>query len=304
MKNIIEKRSQANLLRYISNLLLAAIVGLLISFYIIVPLIQVNQVIHPIRHELCCIIPSDIGLKYEEVSFSTKDQIVLSGWYIPSKNRAIIIILHGAGGNRLNGLNHANMLAQHGYGVLLFDLRANGNSEGDTFAFGWESEDIFAALEYLQNRSEVDKDRIGGLGLSAGGQTLLQAAVESEQIQAVVSDGAGAHTLKDALSMRSWYLSPGVWVYYTAGELLSGVPSPPPLRESIHRISPRPVMLISAENGSFGEKISNKIYYEAALEPKIFWEIPDTNHTNGILSKPEEYESKVVEFFNSALLNK
>jgi fermentation-respiration switch protein FrsA (DUF1100 family) len=196
------------------------------------------------------------------------------------------------------------MLVRHGYGVLLFDLRAHGNSEGDTFAFGWESEDILAAIEYVQNRSEVDRDRIGGLGLSAGGQTLLQAAVESKQIQAVISDGAGAHTLNDALAMRSWYLSPGVWMYYAAGELLSGVPSPPALRESLHRISPRPVMLISAEYGSFGEEIANKIYYDAALEPKILWEITGANHTTGIFSKPEQYESKVVEFFNSVLLNR
>ena len=43
------------------------------------------------------------------------------------------------------------MLARHGYGVLLFDRRGEGESEGDPNIFGWQGErDIHAAVAFLQ----------------------------------------------------------------------------------------------------------------------------------------------------------
>ena len=72
------------------------------------------------------------------------------------------------------------MLARHGYGVLLFDRRGEGESEGDPNAFGWQGErDIHAAVAFLQRRSDVDPARIGGIGLSVGGEMMIEAAAES-----------------------------------------------------------------------------------------------------------------------------
>ena len=69
------------------------------------------------------------------------------------------------------------MLARHGYGVLLFDRRGQGESGGDPHAFGWEGEkDVKAAVAFLQRRPDVDPERIGGLGLSVSGEMMLHAA--------------------------------------------------------------------------------------------------------------------------------
>jgi alpha-beta hydrolase superfamily lysophospholipase len=59
------------------------------------------------------------------------------------------------------------MLAAHGYGVLVFDPRGHGASEGDPNVFGWSGEeDVRSAIRFLQARPDVDPARIGGLGLS------------------------------------------------------------------------------------------------------------------------------------------
>jgi len=51
---------------------------------------------------------------------------------------------------------------------LLFDRRGQGVSDGDPNSFGWKGErDIHAAVALLQRRSDVDPDRIGGVGLSS-----------------------------------------------------------------------------------------------------------------------------------------
>jgi dienelactone hydrolase len=86
--------------------------------------------------------------------------------------------------------------------VLLVDNRGHGASEGDPNAFGWDDEtDVNAALDYLTTRADVDADRIGGLGLSVGGETLLETAAHTDRLRAVVSEGAGGRTFKEDLAM-------------------------------------------------------------------------------------------------------
>jgi X-Pro dipeptidyl-peptidase (S15 family) len=63
------------------------------------------------------------------------------------------------------------MLVRHGYGVLLFDRRGEGESEGDWNVFGWQGErDLYAAAGFLRSRDDVDPERIGGIGRSVGGE--------------------------------------------------------------------------------------------------------------------------------------
>jgi hypothetical protein len=47
------------------------------------------------------------------------------------------------------------MLVRHGYGVLLFDRRGGGDSDGDPNALGWDGDrDIKAGLAFLRDRGE------------------------------------------------------------------------------------------------------------------------------------------------------
>ena len=70
--------------------------------------------------------PADVGLTYRSVEFPATDGVMLSGWYVPSRNNAAVALLHGAGSTRSNVLDHAVVLARHGYGVLLYDARGHG----------------------------------------------------------------------------------------------------------------------------------------------------------------------------------
>ena len=81
------------------------------------------------------------------MSFTTRDGLALEGWYIPSRNGAAVISFPGRKGPQ----RQARMLARHGYGVLLFDRRGEGRSEGEPNGLGWGGdEDIKAAIAYLQ----------------------------------------------------------------------------------------------------------------------------------------------------------
>jgi len=62
----------------------------------------------------------------------------MAGWFIPSRNYATIILLHGYGGSRTAMIWHAEQLVEAGYGVLMYDERASGKSEGTHRSYGWE----------------------------------------------------------------------------------------------------------------------------------------------------------------------
>ncbi len=155
--------------------------------------------LHPRRH-LPVETPADRGLAYRDVAFSSADGLTLQGWYIPSQNGAAIIAGHGIGASRL--LNPVEVLARQGYGVLAFDWRAHGESEGDLCTFGYhEVRDVEGALAWLQAQPDVDPARIGILGESMGAVTAIRAAAELPGIRAVVADspypgpGRGHRTL-------------------------------------------------------------------------------------------------------------
>jgi hypothetical protein len=244
---------------------------------------------------------ANLGVPYEHVSFETSDGLTLQGWYIPSRNGAAVIAFPGRSGPQV----HARMLARHGYGVLLFDRRGEGASEGDGNLFGWGGEkDIFAAIEYLQGRPDVDPDRLGGIGFSVGGELMLQTAAQSGGLAAVVSEGAGTRTLAEDLqdipSPDKWLGLPFLAAKTGAVSLFSNTSPPPSLTDLVPRIAPTPLFLIWSPT-SGGENM-NPTYYRLAGQPTHIWALPEAEHVRGIHAQPEEYERRVISFFDDALL--
>ena len=172
------------------------VVGVIVAVMVVRPFIETYGHTHVAR----AVVPeADLGgAKYEDVTFETSDGLELAGWYIPSENRAAVIAMTG----RKLPRDAAAFLARHGYGVLLFDRRGEGQSDSDPNSFGWGGvEDIQAAIAYLQSRPDVDPDRIGGFGLSVGGEMLIQAGAETGELKAIVSEGAGIRSVREALAL-------------------------------------------------------------------------------------------------------
>ena len=239
------------------------------------------------------------GADYENVKFETDDGLELEGWYIPSKNGAAVIAFPGRSGPR----ETARFLARHGYGVLLFDRRGEGDSEGDPNSLGWGgTKDLEAAVAFLRERPDVDPDRIGGIGRSVGGEMLLQFAAESDDLQAVVSEGAGIRSVREASESsgaEKWAGLP-TWAAITAGTAIFSNQSPPPnLKDLASRIEPEAVFFIYADRGQGGENLSAD-YHEVAGRPKQLWKT-DSTHVGGYDAAPREYERRVVRFFSKSL---
>jgi dienelactone hydrolase len=244
-----------------------------------------------------------LGLAHVDVTLRTSDDLNLPGWYVPSKNRAAVIVFPG----RENKQKYARMLGRHGYGVLLFDRRGEGKADGDPEGFGWSlDKDIRAAISYLNTRPDVARGRIGGLGLSVGGEMLLETASDTRELAAVVSEGAGARVMSEEMADLSgagkWISSPLLAVKTASVALFSDSTPPANLEDLIPRIAPRPVFLINAAHNEVDQKAAE--YFAAAREPKQQWLVPKGGHTGGISAMPREYERRVVGFFDRFLLDR
>ncbi len=120
--------------------------------------------------------PRDIGLDYEDLTFTTKDGTRISGWFVPSVlSRAVIILCHGNGGNISHRLEKIMMLNRLNLDVLIFDYRGYGMSEGRPSEKGLYL-DTEAVYEYLVNDRKVSPLNIVGYGESLGGAVIIDLA--------------------------------------------------------------------------------------------------------------------------------
>lgn len=286
--------------RYLRRGLLT-VAGLLVATQVMFPVVLAQVLTHTARAH----VPTpNLGADHEDVTFTTSDGLRLRGWFVPSRNGATVIAFPGRSGPQ----KQTRMLVRHGYGVLLFDRRGEGASDGDPNIFGWVGDrDLHAAAAYLQSREDVDGSRIGAIGLSVGGEMLIHAAAHSDAFQAIVSEGASGQSLRDELDnpgLSDRVLDLPTQVTLTSALMVFTNELPPPsLRSEVARIAPTPVFFIYGEHGQGGTETGpNKGFYEAAREPKQIWEVPSGQHVAGITTAPKEYERRVVGFFDSALL--
>jgi fermentation-respiration switch protein FrsA (DUF1100 family) len=249
--------------------------------------------------------PAEYGLAFEEVAFQAADDLMLRGWWIPvtGSDRAVVI-MHGHGGSMDWDVHRAPALQAAGFNVLLFDFRAHGRSEGKTVSFGYlERQDVLAAVEFLRGRG---MRRIGLLGFSFGGIAAMLAAPICPDIAAVVTDGGPAR-MRSAIAARGVELGAPRWLSVPLAWLIVAMASLRLRANLFHyepvrwvgRISPRPILLIHAGQDQYLPDFDD--LYAAARPPKEVWCVPEAGHTKVSEVLPEEFQRRVIEFFNQHL---
>lgn len=153
--------------------------------------------------------PADVGLEFEDVSFKASDGVDIRGWFIPGRGAGkqvrgpVVVFVHGWLWNRLGNVSGkvpfvdrdvdflpaTRALHDAGYHVLLMDVSNHGESGARLpVTYGpWEARDFIGAVNYVRNRSDVDGDRIGAVGCSMGGNTVLYGTPECQPVKAILA---------------------------------------------------------------------------------------------------------------------
>ena len=266
----------------------------------------VNRLICPGR-SLAGGIPSDYGLPYERVSFSSFDGTMLRGWFVPAiQPRGTVIFCHGRAGSKAPDLIYVPQLRQHGFNVLLFDFRAHGESDGaQSSLVYYERHDLLAAIAYLQERGIRE---VGLMGFSMGAAVAIATAPLSQAVRAVIADSGFAELRTILVTYLQQHGIPrliasglATLIIWTAGLRLGcHLPDADPLRW-VNQISPRPLLLIHGGQDQ-GIPVSDaRRLYKAAGDPKELWVVSEAGHRCADKVCPQEYMDRVLRFLDQWL---
>ena len=235
----------------------------------------------------------------EDVRFTAADGVALTGWFVPGRTPATVMLLHGSHGTRASTTAYLRMLHAAGYTVLAYDARGHGASGGHENAYGWYGDrDLWAAVRYLRSRGIR---RVAALGLSMGGEEALRAAANGVPLRALVADGAGASTtgdMREEAGGGDALLGAVTWIGMRTVELFSGDREPPSLASIVGRI--RIPALLIASNRRNERRIDS--VFAARIGPSArLWYVADAGHTQAFARHPEQYRQRVLAFLANAL---
>ena len=197
---------------------------------------------------------------------------------LPAKGKApfpTVILLHGLGDRKtVDYIEDGNKyFLDAGYAVLRLDISNHGDRLKYDYDFDltagyryWTRDiisqtvfDLRRAVDFIYTRDELDPGRIGYYGISLGGiiGTIFCSVEERVQVPVIVLAGGSLNLMfgMDALSDDTKdYLS-----------IIDPI-------NFVEMISPRPLLMINAENDDVVPPITSKLLFKAAKEPKeIIW---------------------------------
>ena len=245
-----------------------------------------------------------------DVAITASDGAILQAWSIRPHhdNGSATILLHGLGDNRLGTTGYAELLLSRGYSVLLPDSRAHGSSGGDLATFGLlETSDIHRWLDWLEKNDHPDC--IFGLGESMGAALLLQSLQSETRFCAVAAESPFASFREIGYDRLGQFFQTGPWLGRTAlrpslefafvyarwkYKLDFGQASP----ENVVAATKVPVFLIHGQSDSNIPVRHSRMI--TARNPTItLWEVPDTEHCGAVSTHPEEFDRKLIDWFDS-----
>ncbi len=288
--------------------ILRSFVVILIASAVVIPLIGGGVFITALIYPACTGIVdlSTQAFRVENITFpSTLNTAPTQGYFITGaspQNGATVIIAPTLGSGRGSRLEEWIHYQQAGYHILTFDSVNCTGQVQNSLGYG-EVPLIGSSLDYLRTRADVDLDRVGIHGFSAGGALSLLAASQYPELGAVVAEG-GYHDLfgeiqrnTDTFGIFGELFRFGVRVSYQTQvgfeiERLSPI-------SVMDQIAPRPVLLVYGTiEPSF---YAGELLAEAGGATAELYPVQGAVHGNYVRVQPIEYPARIVEFMDEAL---
>ncbi len=287
---------------YISILVLFLLL-LVISAIVAWKLIHPSRL--PLHHS-----PRDYELNYQSISFqSREDKVILKGWFLPAQTeqaKMTIIFSHGYRSNRLESklpaLKLAKDLVTNGFHVLMYDFRNCGESPGSMTSVGMlEKRDLLGAVDWVKANLIGP---IGLIGFSMGASTSLIAAAETPEVMCVVSDSSFTRLseyMNENLHVWSKFphfpFTPIILMMFRWMAKMNADDVYP--LHAANLIYPRPILFIHGDQDRAIPKKSSIQMFQQHPDVFSIWIVPGAGHVEAYATAPEEYTTRVINFFDS-----
>lgn len=251
--------------------------------------------------------PRDRGLPFEDLTATSSDGTILRGWFIPADSPRLILVQHGYKDRLQSMLTLAELLHRRGYQVMLMCVRAHDRSDGERISMGQrEMPDMEAWAKIAEAKPGVDPADVGMFGVSMGGSLAIQYTASHQDVKALVVDSAFSSlddtidtSVKFFTGLPAFPFGPMVrmWAEREGGFSVGDVDA----KKWIGRVSPRPVLIMQGGADQVVSVSSGQKIFDAAGEPKEFWFEPTVGHGKFLKMMPQEFETRVVGFFDRNL---
>ena len=210
-------------------------------------------------------IPSEFGLKYEEVLINLPNKKQLYGWYIFADKPTVknIIYLHGIKGNISYYLDGIKELHKTGANILLVDYEGFGQSTGRGIVSN-SINDSLAMYDFLIRDKKVKPENISLYGFSYGGAIALEVALK-RKVHAILLEATFSSFKEIAIAKCSRIVLPLV-----PKNLLNS-------KENIRKINV-PIVIAYAQRDRLIKDINSKKLHDIASNPKYLYEIKYAGH--------------------------
>jgi uncharacterized protein len=266
----------------------------------------------PLRHrqEAAVTVAERYHAELQEASLSAADGVTLRAWFIHPQtyNGSAVVLLHGITDNREGVAGYGKLFLDHGYAVLLPDARDHGESGGELATYGIrESDDIHRWVDWIYQH---DPPRcVYGFGESYGAALMLQSLAREPRYCAVVVESPFSTAREMSYERVSGPLHVQPWFGRTLGRpVIAAAVLYARLRYGIDLMQPSPLDALERSrvpvlliHGDQDQNISPRhsiILAHAAPDHVQLWLVPGAAHTGAWAAAHQEFELRVLQWFN------
>jgi fermentation-respiration switch protein FrsA (DUF1100 family) len=239
--------------------------------------------------------PDQVGLKYEDVTLTTSDNLRINGWFLPAVASAkaglpthsdatlTVLLFHGNAGNISHRLDKLAVLRDLGVDTFIIDYRGYGRSEGKPDEQGTYL-DARAAYDYLITQRKVAPRSIVVYGESLGSAIAADLATKVDIGGLILEE---AFTSVGDVGQKMFPFFPVRWLVRNKYDTLSKMP----------RIKVPLLIFHSRDDEIFNIRHAQRLF-AAANEPKQLVELRG-HHNDAFLVSAATYHAAMQKFFAS-----
>ncbi len=289
--------------------LIAFLIIIIVAILVLLAFMAAKKLLSPPRKRGVWT-PQDLGLRYQDVEVVADDGVKLRGWFIDVGSEKTVIAIHGYTSSRWDETYMKpviRILARNGFNVLAFDFRAHGESEGKYTTLGVrELIDYRGIISWLKSNYPDKAKKVGVIGYSMGGAVAIMLAATEDRVDAVVADSpymdiiaSGKRWIKRmGQPMRSLLLAVYPFIVSFASRIAGIDTDELRIINYADRVK-KPLLIIAGRRDDLVSINEINSFFQRAKtsgKPVEIW-ITDSPHVRTIVDEPEEYEKRIVSFF-------
>jgi len=261
---------------------LLTLVLLFVVFLLLIRTFENRIVFVPFKYPQGYWHPEAFGLELADCTFEAADGVTLHGWYLQQDSAAATLLwCHGNAGNISDRLDNMARLAKLPLNIFIFDYRGYGKSQGSPNEQGVYL-DAVAAYDYLTGEKGVNPSGLFIFGRSLGGAVAVDLAAKRDCAGLILESTFSSGT---DMARSMFGFIPVHLVTQIKFDSISKI-------RNIHV----PILFLhGTRDRTVPFKLGKKLF-EAANEPKEFYEIAGADHNDTYVVGGQAYFERFRKF--------